>query len=143
MFALSKSENYLLHKTKQIFYNVCKETDTIPYLMNTLRNQVQLIGNLGNDPEIITYDNNKKMAKISLATNESYTNAKGEKIENTQWHKVVFFGKIVEVVEQYLQKGKEVLISGKITYSEYTDKEGNKRYSTEIVANDLLLLGTK
>ncbi len=75
--------------------------------MNTLRNQVQLIGNLGNDPEIITYDNNKKMAKISLATNESYTNAKGEKIENTQWHKVVFFGKTVGIVEKYLQKGKK------------------------------------
>ena len=112
--------------------------------MNTLRNQVQLIGNLGNDPEIITYDNNKKMAKISLATNESYTNAKGEKIENTQWHKVVFFGKSnVDFIEKYMQKGKEVLVSGKITYKKYTNKEGNERYSTDIVAHDLVALGSK
>jgi len=111
--------------------------------MNTLRNQVQLIGNLGNDPEIITFDSGKKMAKINLATNESYTDANGEKVAHTEWHKVVFFGKKVEVVEKYLQKGKEILVKGKITYREYEDKEGNKRYSTDIVANDILFLGVK
>jgi single-strand DNA-binding protein len=111
--------------------------------MNTLRNQVQLIGNLGNDPEITTFDNGKKMAKFSLATNESYTNATGEKIEKTQWHRVVFFGKTVDFIEKYMQKGKEVLVSGKITYGEYTDKDGNKRYSTDIVGNELLALGNK
>jgi single-strand DNA-binding protein len=111
--------------------------------MNTLRNQVQLIGNLGNDPEIFQFENGKKKATISLATNETYINADKEKITNTQWHKVVFFGKTAETVEKYLQKGKEIAIAGKLTYREYNDKEGNKRYLTEIVGNELVMLGTK
>jgi single-strand DNA-binding protein len=111
--------------------------------MNTLRNQVQLIGNLGKDPEILTFDSSKRMAKFSLATNESYVNKEGERIDKTQWHNVVFFGKSVDIVEKYLQKGKEVAIAGKLTYRDYEDKEGNKRYVTEIVGNEILLLGNK
>ncbi len=111
--------------------------------MNTLRNQVQLIGNLGNNPEITNFDNGKKLARISLATNENYTNTQGEKITNTEWHTVVLWNKTAEIAEKYLQKGKEVIIRGKLTHREYDDKEGNKRYVTEVVGNEILLLGSK
>ncbi|SNR50926.1 single-stranded DNA-binding protein [Lutibacter flavus] len=111
--------------------------------MNTLRNKVQLIGNLGNAPEIITLDSGKKLAKFSIATNESYKNAQGEKVTETQWHNIVAWNKTAEIVEQYLDKGKEVAVEGKLTTRNYNDKDGNKRYVTEIVINELLLLGTK
>lgn len=111
--------------------------------MSTLRNKVQLIGNLGNDPEIITLDSGKKLAKISIATNETYKNAQGEKVTDTQWHNVVAWNKTAEIIEQYLQKGNEVAIEGKLTYRSYEDKEGVKKYTTEIVCNELLMLGSK
>ena len=111
--------------------------------MNTLRNQVQLIGNLGNDPEIFQFENGTKKASLSVATNETFINADKEKVTSTQWHKVVFFGKTADIVEKYLQKGKEVAIGGKLTYRDYDDKEGNKRYVTEIVGNELVMLGNK
>jgi single-strand DNA-binding protein len=111
--------------------------------MNTLRNKVQLIGNLGNNPEIITLDSGKKLAKFSIATNESYKNAQGEKVVDTQWHNVVAWNKTAEIVEQYLEKGKEIAIEGKLTTRSYDDKEGNKRYVTEVVCNELLMLGSK
>lgn len=111
--------------------------------MNSLRNKVQLIGNLGNDPEIISLDSGKKLAKFNLATNESYKNAAGEKITDTQWHNVVAWGKTAEIIESYVSKGKEVAIEGKLTSRSYEDKEGNKRYITEIVCNELLMLGNK
>ncbi|MGV6828356.1 MAG: single-stranded DNA-binding protein [Flavobacteriales bacterium] len=111
--------------------------------MNSLRNKVQLIGNLGNHPEIISLDSGKKLAKFNLATNESYKNAAGEKITDTQWHNVVAWGKTAEIIESYVSKGKEVAIEGKLTSRSYEDKEGNKRYITEIVCNELLMLGNK
>tara|TARA_R110000868_G_scaffold132180_1_gene342738 strand:+ start:2339 stop:2671 length:333 start_codon:yes stop_codon:yes gene_type:complete len=109
--------------------------------MNALRNKVQLIGNLGNDPEIINLDGGSKLAKFSIATNETYKNAKGEKVTDTQWHNVVAWGKTAEIVENYLNKGKEVAIEGKLTTRSYETKEGEKRYITEIRCNELLLLG--
>ena len=111
--------------------------------MNTLRNKVQLIGNLGNAPEIITLESGKKLAKFSIATNESYKNAQGEKITDTQWHNLVAWNKTAEIVEKYLEKGKEVAIEGKLTSRSYDDKEGTKRYITEVVVSELLLLGNK
>ena len=111
--------------------------------MNTLRNKVQLIGNLGNSPEIITLDSGKKLAKFSIATNESYKNAQGEKVTETQWHNVVAWNKTAEIVEQYLDKGKEVAVEGKLTSRSYDDKDGNKRYITEVVVSELLMLGSK
>ena len=80
--------------------------------MNSLRNKVQLIGNLGNDPEIIMLENGTKLAKFSIATNESYKNAKGEKVTDTQWHNIVAWGKLAEITEGFLSKGKEVMIEG-------------------------------
>ncbi|MCF6348481.1 MAG: single-stranded DNA-binding protein [Flavobacteriaceae bacterium] len=111
--------------------------------MNTLRNKVQLIGNLGNNPEVITLDSGKKLAKFSIATNDSYTNAKGEKVENTQWHNIIAWNKTAEMVEKYLVKGKEIAVEGKLTSRSYEDKEGVKKYITEIVCNEILFLGSK
>ena len=109
--------------------------------MNTLRNKVQLIGNLGNDPEIINLESGKTLAKFSIATNESYKNASGDKITDTQWHNVIAWGKTAQIIEKYITKGKEVAIEGKLTSRSYEDKEGNKRYITEVVCNELLMLG--
>ncbi len=109
--------------------------------MNTLRNKVQLIGNLGNDPEIITTESGKKLAKFSIATNESYKDSNGERVTDTQWHNVIAWGKIAEIIESYVTKGKEVAIEGKLINRSWEDKEGNKRYTTEVVCNELLMLG--
>lgn len=111
--------------------------------MSTLRNKVQLIGNLGKDPEIVNLDGGKKLAKFTIATNETYKNQKGEKVTDTQWHNVVAWGKTAEIVERYLTKGEEVIIEGKLTSKSYDDKDGNKRYITEIVCNELVMLGGK
>ncbi len=109
--------------------------------MNAMKNKVQLIGHVGQEPEIKTFGEGKKVANLSLATNESYTNAKGEKVEETQWHKVKAWGKVADIIEKYVKKGKEICVEGKLTYSDYLDKDGNKRYITEVVINDILLLG--
>jgi single-strand DNA-binding protein len=95
--------------------------------MNNVKNKVQLIGNLGNAPEIKILDGGKKLARISLATNETYKNAKGEKITETQWHNVIAWDKTAEIMEKYFTKGLEVLIEGKLVNHNYTDKEGNKK----------------
>ena len=111
--------------------------------MNTLRNKVQLIGNLGNSPEIITLDSGKKLAKFSIATNESYKNSQGEKVTDTQWHNIIAWNKTADIIEKYLEKGNEVAIEGKLTSRSYETKEGEKRYVTEVVCNELLMLGNK
>ena len=109
--------------------------------MSTLRNKVQLIGHVGNDPEIKSFDGGKKLANLTLATNESYKNEKGEKVEETQWHKLVAWGKTAEIIEKYVTKGKEIAIEGKLTHRSYDDKNGEKRYVTEVVVNEVMLLG--
>ncbi len=111
--------------------------------MNAIKNKVQLIGNLGNAPEVKTLDNGKKLAKMSIATNETYKNSKGEKVTETQWHNLIAWGKTADIAGQYLNKGSEVAIEGKLVTRSYTDKEGNKRYATEVVVNELLILGSK
>ena len=111
--------------------------------MYALKNKVQLIGNLGNAPEVRTLDGGKKMAKFSIATNETYRNSKGEKVTETQWHNMIAWGKVAEIAEKYLTKGKEVVVEGKLVNRNYTDKDGNKKYSTEVQVNELLLVGEK
>ncbi len=111
--------------------------------MNALKNSVQLIGNLGSDPEIVNLEGGNKVAKFSIATSDSYKNAKGEKVEETQWHNVVAWGKTAEIVENYLTKGKQVAVEGKLVHRSYETKDGEKRYITEIKCNELLMLGTK
>jgi single-strand DNA-binding protein len=108
--------------------------------MNQVKNKVQLIGHLGQDPDIKTFDNDKKVANMSLATSEQYKNAQGEKVTETQWHSVVAWGKLAEIAEKYLVKGSEVVVEGKLVNKNYTDKQGIKRYVTEVQANELLIL---
>ena len=109
--------------------------------MQALKNKVQLIGNIGNTPEVKTMESGKKMARFSLATSENYRNAKGEKVTETQWHNIVCWGKLAEIVEKFLTKGREVALEGRLINRSYNDKEGNKKYITEVQANELLLLG--
>lgn len=111
--------------------------------MNALKNKVQLIGNLGAAPEIKTLEGGRKMARFNIATNESYRNAQGEKINETQWHNLVAWGKVADIVEKYLTKGKEVVVEGKLVSRSYNDKEGSKKYITEVQVNELLMLGEK
>jgi len=109
--------------------------------MNALQNKVQLIGNLGQDPEIKTLSDGKKVATFSMATSENYRNAAGEKVQETQWHRVVAWGRLAELSEKYLKKGRKVAIEGKLTHRDYEDKEGIRRYVTEVVVSEMLLLG--
>ncbi len=111
--------------------------------MNNIRNRVQLIGRLGGDPEIKAFENKKRMARMNLATSDFYQNAKGERVEATEWHNVVAWGKLAERAEEYLLKGMEVMVEGKLIHRQYTDKEGMKRYITEVEANDLVLINAK
>lgn len=109
--------------------------------MNAMKNKVQLIGNVGNEPEVKTFGEGKKVANITIATNDYFINDKGEKVEQTEWHRVTAWGKTAEIIEKYVTKGKEIAIEGKLTHRSYDDKDGNKRYITEVVANEILLLG--
>ncbi len=112
-------------------------------IMNALKNKVQLIGNLGNAPEVRNTESGKKLVRFSVATNESYRNAKGEKVTETQWHNLIAWGKVADIAEKYLAKGTEVAIEGKLMNNNYTDKDGNKKYSTEILVHEILLMGSK
>ncbi|MDN3595573.1 single-stranded DNA-binding protein [Zunongwangia endophytica] len=111
--------------------------------MSNLRNQVQLIGNVGNTPEITNLDNGKKVARLSLATNDYYRIQNGESIQDTQWHQLVAWNKKAELIENYVTKGKEIAMEGKLISRSYQDKEGHTRYITEILVQEILLLGTK
>jgi len=111
--------------------------------MNTLRNRVQLIGNLGMDPEVKNLEKGKKVVHLSIATNDTYVNKEGEKVKETQWHNLVVWGKLCDVCEKYLKKGTEVAVDGKLTNRKWEDKDGKLHYTTEIVVNELLMLGSK
>lgn len=111
--------------------------------MKNLRNKVQLIGRLGANPEVKQVKNGTALANMSLATSEVYRDNKGEKVTETQWHRVVVWGKKAETADKYLQKGDEIAVEGKLVNRSYEDKDGNKKYISEIVANDLLFIKTK
>ena len=106
--------------------------------MNTLKNSVQLIGNLGKDVELVKFENGNQLAKMTLATNEYYRNKEGEKVEETQWHNIVAWGKKAEVMAKLLKKGSEIAIQGKLTHRTFEDKEGMTKYFTEVVVHDFL-----
>ena len=108
----------------------------------SLRNKVTLIGHTGKEVEIVNFEKGK-LAKVSLATNDYYTNSLGEKVEETQWHNLVFNGKLADIMEKYVQKGKEIAVEGKLVYRMYDDKDGQKRFFTEIRVEELVLLGAK
>jgi len=110
--------------------------------MNALRNKVQLIGRLGQDPDIKTLESGKKVAHFTMATNENYKSADGTKTEETTWHSIVAWNGLAELASKYLKKGREVCIEGRISYRSYTDKNGVPKSVTEIVASDLVLLSS-
>lgn len=111
--------------------------------MSTIKNHVQLIGNVGQEPTITNLESGKKVARLSLATNENYKNGKGEKQTDTNWHTVVAWGKVAEIIEKYAEKGKEIGVVGKLKTRTYTMDDGNQRYVTEVVADEILLMGNK
>ena len=111
--------------------------------MSNLRNSVRLMGFLGNDPDVKAINDKNKVARVSIATKESYKNDKGEKVEETQWHTLVMWDRLANLAESYLHKGSEVSIEGKLSNRSYTDKEGVKRYITEVLVNDVQMLGKK
>jgi single-strand DNA-binding protein len=111
--------------------------------MNNLRNKVQLIGNLGLAPEIVSFENGNKLAKVRLATNDFYKNAQGEKVQETQWHSLTAWGKQADVFEKYIKKGQEIAVEGKLVTRSYETKEGEKRFRTEVVVSEVLMLGNK
>jgi single-strand DNA-binding protein len=111
--------------------------------MYTLKNKVQLIGNLGVNPDVRTTESGKKWARFSMATSDNYRNANGEKVNETQWHSIVAWGKNAELAEKYLVKGSSIAIEGKLVSRSYTDKAGTKKYVTEVQVNEILLLGSK
>ena len=110
--------------------------------MKSLRNTVHLIGRLGKDPEVKTYSGKKK-ASFSIATTDSYKNQRGEKVEDTQWHNLVIWGKLAEVAEKYLKKGIEIAVEGKLVHRAYETDKGEKRSASEINVNDFIMLGAK
>lgn len=114
-----------------------------PNTMNTLKNKVHLIGNLGFDPEVREIAKGRKVARISVATNDSYRNASGERVTDTQWHTVVAWGSTAEAVERMLRKGSPVALEGRLVHRSYETKDGTKRYITEVVMNDFQLLPSK
>ncbi len=109
--------------------------------MTTLKNSVNLIGRLGNDPEMKTFGENRRMARFSLATNDYYNDSEGNRVTETQWHNIVAWGKTAEIAERLLNKGKEAAIQGKLVNRSWEDKEGEKHYITEVVANEILIFG--
>ena len=105
-----------------------------------MKNSVQLIGHVGQEPEIKNLEGGKKLANISIATNEVYYRENGDKVEKTEWHRVTAWDKIADIIERFVTKGKEIGIEGKLTHRNYDDKDGNKRYITEVIANEISLI---
>ncbi len=108
--------------------------------MSSIQNHVQLIGNLGDDPTVTTLESGKKVVRLSLATNENYKDKEDEKQTETNWHTIVAWGKTAEIIEKYVSKGKKIAVVGKLKTRSYTDKDGNQKYTTEVVASEILLL---
>lgn len=108
--------------------------------MNTLRNKVSLIGRLGAQPEVVTFDSGRTLARFSIATNESYKGRDGEWKENTQWHSITAWGNVAERVSKILNKGQEVVVEGRLVNDSYESKDGEKRFSTKIEINEFLIL---
>lgn len=129
--------------TKKLFVTKLKLFLSQNFKIMNLRNKVTLIGNLGMDPELKDTDGGHKLAKVSLATNESFKNNKGEKVSETMWHNLVAWGKTAEFMGKYLQKGSEVVVEGKLINRNYTDKAGVKKYITEVQVNDLVIVGSR
>ena len=108
--------------------------------MNSLKNRVTLIGNLGQDPETKTTETGKKVTNFTLATDDGYKNSEGQKVNETTWHNIVAWNGLADIAGKFLKKGRQVAVEGRIVYRTYEDKKGVTKYITEIVLNDLILL---
>lgn len=104
-------------------------------------NKVILVGNLGRDPEVRFLPSGEAVANVALATSSKYKNKAGELVEETEWHRVTFFGKLAEIVGEYLKKGRSIYIEGRLKTRKYTDKDGAEKYATDIIANEMQMLG--
>lgn len=111
--------------------------------MSTLKNSVQLMGHLGQDPEVVKLESGKKLVKFSLATNDYYTKKDGEKVTSTDWHNIIAWGKTADIIEKYVVKGQEVIIRGKLSSRSYETKEGEKRYITEVNCDEVVMTSPK
>ena len=111
--------------------------------MTTVRNSIQLVGNIGKELELIEFDSGSSKVSFTMATNDYYKNSDGEKVQETQWHNVVAWGKLADLMNTYLKKGSEILLRGKLVHRSYNDKAGNTKYVSEIVADEFLMLGKK
>ncbi|MGD8282273.1 MAG: single-stranded DNA-binding protein [Gemmatimonadota bacterium] len=109
--------------------------------MSRSLNKVMLIGNVGNDPEIRATSSGARVAKLSLATNRSWSDRSGQTQEKTEWHRLTFFGRLVDIVEQWVKKGDRLYVEGRIEYSQ-TEGEGGTKYWTDIVVNEMVMLGS-
>lgn len=109
--------------------------------MSRSLNKVMLIGNVGNDPEIRATSSGARVAKVSLATNRSWSDRSGQRSEKTEWHRLTFFGRLVDIVEQWVKKGDRLYVEGRIEYSQ-TEGEGGTRYWTDIVVTEMVMLGS-
>lgn len=105
-------------------------------------NKVTLIGNVGNDPEIRSTSSGSRVAKVSLATNRQFQDRSGQTQDRTEWHRLTFFGRLAEIVEQYVKKGDQLYVEGRIEYSQTQDDQGHTRYWTDIVVNEMVMLGS-
>jgi|SRR5690606_15536045 len=115
----------------------------IQSVMSTLKNSVRLMGYLGSDPDVKTFDNNRSLARVAIATHERYRNAQGEWVTDTQWHNLVFWGRHAVFAQKSLTKGSEVCIEGKLVNRQYVDKDGITRYITEVNVNEVQPLDRK
>lgn len=106
-------------------------------------NKATLIGNVGGDPDVRTTASGARVAKLSLATSQSFQDRAGERQERTQWHRLTFFGKLVDVVEQWVKKGDRLYVEGRIDYSQSQDEHGNVRYWTDIIVHQMIMLGSR
>lgn len=106
-------------------------------------NQVRLIGNFGGNLKLIQSGNGVNVATVSMGTHEVYKDANGQKVSKTDWHNIVFFGKLADLVHKFTEKGSKIMIEGKIQTRQYVDKDGVNRYVTEIIAEEVLFLDTK
>lgn len=113
------------------------------FIMGTLKNHVQLIGNVGQEPTIVNLENGKKVARFSMATNAHYRNADGDKNQTTDWHTVVAWGKAAEFIKNHVSKGKKIGVRGKLRTRAYATNDGSQRYATEVELREILLLGNK
>ena len=106
-------------------------------------NKVILVGNLGRDPEVRYLPSGDPVANVTIATSSRYKSKSGEMVEETEWHRVTFFGRLAEIVSQYLKKGRSIYVEGRIKTRKYTDKDGQEKYATDIIASEMQMLGSR